>query len=413
MYHVRNTKSRLILFLCLIFLLFIALVADCYIRYPAEITIFEGERVVFGAASPSSLSEPVGMSGVLSETGTLEHDAALPYMTDDYTMTVKLLGLLPVRSVTVNVEPKTTLTACGNTVGIKIFTKGLVCVGTQAVQDTMGSSRNLSKEADIRPGDIFLSVNGKPLTDTSQLISIIQSAQKAPLTFIISRDGKEMQKTLQALQTDEGFCLGIWLRDSTAGIGTLTYYNPDTKAFGALGHPIADSDTGTLMPVLSGSLLPTEIFSVEKGERGKPGELKGMFKTQSQAIGEITDNKNQGVFGYLTAEPPHQTVLPVASGSQIKEGEATILSNVDGNTVEEFDVEIQKTPPFQAGTGRDMIIHITDPDLIDKTGGIVQGMSGSPVIQNGRIVGAVTHVFVNDPTRGYGIFIEKMLQNAS
>ncbi len=411
-----KTKGRITLFCGLFLLLISSVVADCYLRFPENMTIFEGEALPLSSSSAASLSVPTGTGGVLSETGALQKDSynssVTVAQTGQFDMTVKLFGLVPIRTVSVSVAPQKELAPGGNTVGIKIFTKGLVCVGTQAIKDKKGYTHDLAKEVGIRSGDILLKANNIELTETDELIDLVQVAGDAPLSLTISRDSKLMEKRLSAIETEEGYRLGLWLRDSTAGIGTLTFVDPATNEFGALGHPITDSDTGTVMPVLSGALLNAEILTVQKGEKGAPGELKGFLKTGQAEIGTVSANTEHGIFGKLSEEPDANSLCPVASGSNVKEGKAIILSNVSRNTVEEFEVEIQKNIPFNAGGGKDMIIRVTDPDLKEKTGGIVQGMSGSPIIQDGKLSGAVTHVFVNDPTRGYGIFIENMLAEA-
>jgi len=413
--RIRRT-TRISLFFRLILLVIVTMILDCQLRYPNTITLFEGEQLPIQSASVYSIDTPAGTNGVLTHTGQLIADNYNRHVTlsqtGDYAMTVKLFGLIPVRSVTVNVEPKRTLAACGNAVGIKIFTKGLVCVGTQEIKGKDGHSRNISREADIRTGDIIISANGHELTETKQLIDLIAENGHQSVNLIILRNNQTFTKSITPIETQEGFRLGIWLRDSTAGIGTLTFYDPQSLHFGALGHPITDTDTGALMPVSEGSLLRARVFSVQKGEKGEPGELKGVFKTQEPDLGVIIKNSEQGVYGQLT-EPPATEYYPVASGNQVKEGKAYILSNITQEQVERFEIEIQKTFPFYTDENKNMIIHVTDPTLLARTGGIVQGMSGSPIIQDGKIIGAVTHVFVNDPTRGYGIFIEKMLENVS
>lgn len=408
-----TNRNRIRLFCGLFTLVTASMILFCQIQYPAHITIFEGEKLNFSSRSAYSMSTTAAMGGVLEDDGTIETDIFPKISTDEHSnqcqMTVKLFGLVPVRTVTVHIEPKTELAACGNTVGIKIFSKGLVCVGTQELKSVNGSRRDLGRTADIRPGDIFLTANNEPLTDTEQLSQLITNNNGSPIHFTISRNGQQIEKSLTPLETKDGYKLGIWLRDSTAGIGTLTFYNPETKTFGALGHPIADRDTGTTIPVLEGSLMPAVVIGITKGAKGEPGELKGIFKTGETPLGIVEKNTEQGIFGTLYRETDEAHYYPVASSGQIKEGPATILSNISGETVEEFSIEIQKNSLFSADEHKDMIIHVTDPRLLEKTGGIVQGMSGSPIIQNGKLVGAVTHVFVNDPTRGYGIFIENML----
>ncbi len=410
-------KGRLTLFGGFIMLVIASMVLQCQLEFPSRIILFEGEQWPVHSGSAYSIDMPASMGGVLSETGSLEADRYRQSLslekTNEYNMTVKLFGFIPVRSVSVSVEPKMELAACGNTIGIKIFTEGLVCVGTQEIKDEDGHRRDLSREADIRAGDIFLTANKIELIDTEQMSQLINKSGGTPMQFTVRRNDEIITKDLTPLKTDEGYKLGIWLRDSTAGIGTLTFYDPKTNNFGALGHPITDTDTGTLMPVSKGALLKARVLSVQKGKKGEPGELKGIFQTQESDLGIITQNNQNGVFGSLTEKPEGKNVYPVASGSQIQEGPATILSNIEGDKVEEFAIEIQKTPAFYSGEHKDMIIHVPDPVLLERSGGIVQGMRGSPIIQNGKIVGAVTHVFVNDPTRGYGIFIEKMLEHAS
>ncbi len=410
-----SERGRRILFSALMTALVCGIVIEGELEYPGKITLFEGEQLPIRSASAYSIDAPAGIGGVLNDDGTLTSDSYGQYIhlseSGNYEMTVKLFGVIPVRSVTVDVKPQPQLAACGNTVGIKIFTKGLVCVGTQEIKSDTGYGRDLSREADIRCGDIFMQANGAELNDTEELSKIVEESQGNPIEFVLLRDGQELCKTVAPLQTADGFKLGIWLRDSTAGIGTLTFYVPETKSFGALGHPITDGDTGTLMPVADGTLLRAGVFSVKKGEKGEPGELKGVFKSSEPILGTIAANTEQGIVGKLQDTSCASRLYPAASRSQVREGAATILSNISGETVEEFSIEIQKANRLFGNEQKDMVIHITDPILLEKTGGIVQGMSGSPIVQDEAIVGAVTHVFVNDPTRGYGIYIENMLAN--
>ncbi len=398
------------------FFLIVTMIFECQLRYPKTMVLYEGERLSTGGNSAYSVDLPAAVGGVLEDSGELVSDHYQKSFnmneTGVYDMTVKLFGVIPVRTVTVDVKPRLELAACGDTIGIKIFTKGLVCVGTQSVKDKNGRVHDPAKEADIRSGDIFLKVGQEQLSDTEQMAKAVQKSGGEALRFTVLRDEKELIKELTPTETEEGYKLGIWLRDSTAGIGTLTYYQPESLAFGALGHPISDGDTGTIMPVSDGELLSASVFSVEKGEKGEPGELKGIFKTQEPVLGRVTENSLRGVFGKLEQSLDGKETFPVASRNQIHEGDATILANVTGEGTEAFDVEIQRAVKYYDTGFKDMVIHVTDPRLLEKTGGIVQGMSGSPIIQNGKLVGAVTHVFVNDPTRGYGIFIENMLEKS-
>jgi stage IV sporulation protein B len=219
--------------------------------------------------------------------------------------------------------------------------------------------------------------------------------------------------TPKVSQSDGSFKIGAWVKDAASGIGTLTFYDPDSKSFAALGHGICDTETGELLTIGNGQILASSIVSIDKGEKGIPGELNGIFKDDSPILGEIKSNNNCGIFG--TSESDLLSTanrIPVAARDEVKPGSAYILANIEGNKIEKFNIEIIRIMPKAISSQKGMIIRITDEKLISKTGGIVQGMSGSPILQNGRIVGAVTHVFVNDPTRGYGIFIENMLAEA-
>ena len=221
-----------------------------------------------------------------------------------------------------------------------------------------------------------------------------------------------MTLSVSPQQNDQGqYAIGAWIRDSMAGIGTMTYYDPESGAFGALGHGITDVDTAQLMPFSSGSILPSTVKAVKKGAAGQAGELRGDFDL-TQDLGTLSANTSTGVFGTVEADgfaASLSQALPVAAASEVRTGPAVILSNVEGDNVQEYDVEILQIVSNSAD-GRDLVISVTDPELIAATGGIVQGMSGSPILQDGKFVGAVTHVLLNDPTKGYGILMETMLK---
>ncbi len=409
-------KNRIKIFVLFFLMLVSAMILDCQFCYPDTILLFEGEQLSDGGISAYSLEVPASSGGVLTEEGTLALDNYSQNLvlneTGGFETTVKLFGMVPVRSVKVKVEPAVKVVPGGNTVGIKILTKGLVCVGTQAIQDIDGRSVDVARRDDIRAGDIFLKGNDRALSETEQLADLLLQSDGSPIRFVIRRNGEELEKNIAPVKTKEGYKLGLWIRDSTAGIGTLTYYHPEKGDFGALGHAITDADTGALMPVSEGSLLQASVIGVSKGKPGEPGELKGVFKSGETPLGVIEKNTPQGIYGHLHKLTDGEESYPVASSHQVREGPATIISNIEGEEKQAFSVEIKKTSRYQLDSHKDMVIHITDERLLDKTGGIVQGMSGSPVIQNGKLVGAVTHVFVNDPTRGYGIFIENMLEMA-
>lgn len=391
-----NIKKRVGAFFIFLIVSATALFIECDVYFPEQLNIYEGNKI----------ETPKGFSYTLEVSNTVETYG-------DYDATVKLFGLIPVKEVTVNVEPAVNLIPGGKAVGIKMFTKGLICVGTQEVLDEDGKKVNIAKTQDIKNGDIITGANGEELHTIEQFATIVESSGGKVLKLTVSRDNKEAEKLVTPIKTDDGYKLGIWVRDSTAGIGTITFIDNDSDTYAALGHPITDVDTGELMPVDKGSITEAEIVGVKKGSRGSPGELYGVFDAQGSGCGIITKNTNQGIYGKVL---PNKSLgegeeIPVAQSSEIKTGKARILANVSGEKVESFEIEIQRIMRY-APDDKNMIVKITDDKLLNITGGIVQGMSGSPIIQNGKLIGAVTHVFVNDPSRGYGIFIENMLDNA-
>ncbi len=302
------------------------------------------------------------------------------------------------------------LVPCGNPIGVKIETDGVLVIGISEFE-TAESTENPSADAKIRQGDVIHSVDGQPIKNMDELRQAVQNSSGKPMKVSIFRGEKELTLTVtpQKSNVDNSFYMGAWVRDSTAGIGTMTYYDPATGNFGALGHAICDMDTNDILKVYQGEVLTASIVAVKQGEAGSPGELRGSF---GDAAGWITVNKQNGIFGTVTdvSKLPTHDAIPVAEKHEIKEGKAQILCCVNGTEIASYEIEIQKVSPFPKQLTRDMVIKITDKALIDKTGGIIQGMSGSPIIQNGKLVGAVTHVLVNDPLRGYGLFIENMLK---
>ena len=297
------------------------------------------------------------------------------------------------------------LVPVGHTVGIKLFARGVL-----VVKLTDGGTP--AKSCGLQTGDVIVRCGGVSVTSTEQFQSLLQENGGDVTDLQIRRDGENMTLSVSPRQNDQGqYAIGAWIRDSMAGIGTMTYYDPATGAFGALGHGITDVDTAQLMPFSSGSILPSTVKAVKKGASGAAGELRGDFDLTCD-LGTLSANTAAGVFGTVENDElagQLTRALPVAAASEVRTGPATILSNVEGDNVEEYDVEILQVVAG-ASDGRDLVLSVTDPDLIAATGGIVQGMSGSPILQDGKFVGAVTHVLLSDPTKGYGILMETMLK---
>lgn len=290
----------------------------------------------------------------------------------------------------------------GECVGVKLYTNGLIITDTSTVTEKDGTELNLALGYDIKKGDIITKINGMQAV-SNEMFSDILFNSAGEITITISRDNKERDITLLPADTENGPRLGLWLRDSTAGLGTITYYT-DNK-FAALGHGICDVDTGCIMPVGKGVIQGCSDTVITKGQNGSPGAIIGSIN--GAKLGDITLNTDHGLFGTIKNIPQGKKA-ETADKSEIRTGKAAILANVDGSGVKEYNIKIQRISPSPSHT-KDMVIEITDKELLSKTGGIVQGMSGAPIIQNNKLVGAVTHVFINDPTKGYGIFIENML----
>lgn len=301
------------------------------------------------------------------------------------------------------------LVPVGQTVGIKLFARGVMVVGLSDVTTPQGNC-SPARECGLKTGDIITHINESQV-DTIEEVQKLLEESGGKLHIQATRGSRHLELSAQAVSclSDGSYKLGAWIRDSMAGIGTVTFYDPETGVFAALGHGINDVDTGLLMPLQSGGIMPSSVSGLIPGEKGCPGELHGTFDL-TRDLGKLTANTDWGVFGTLEEDCFSGEAIEVASASQVKTGAATILANIDGETVEEYTAEILRVYPSAGPKGQSLMLRITDRRLLETTGGIVQGMSGSPIIQNGKLVGAVTHVLVNDPTRGYGIFIENMLE---
>ncbi|MCI8332160.1 MAG: SpoIVB peptidase [Clostridiales bacterium] len=327
-----------------------------------------------------------------------------------YEAQARILGL-PVKAVTVNVyDDDLRLYPGGGTFGVRLQTKGVVVVGLSEVTTEDGKA-SPALDAGLCVGDVITKVNGKEVNTVDEVTKQIAESDGKSVELSVERKDTALTLTLTpAKSTDDGFYrAGLWIRDGTAGIGTVTYVNPEDLSFGGLGHGVCDGDTGEIMPLLDGTVFSVTLSGIVKGENGSPGEIKGYFNAGK--TGMLTANKNTGVYGIFANLPEcGSEPMEIALSDEIQNGEAKILCSLNGDGICEYAVEIEKLPGSNGE--KNMVVHVTDEKLLSLTGGIIQGMSGSPIIQNGKLVGAVTHVLISDPTSGYGIFIENMLQNA-
>ncbi|WP_040211851.1 SpoIVB peptidase [Clostridium polynesiense] len=306
----------------------------------------------------------------------------------------------------------------GQSVGVKITTKGVLVVGFAEISSSKGTVESPGWKAGIAVGDSIIKVNDIAVENTKSLINIINKGSGKEIKLQLERNGEVVTKNLIPVRSedDENFKIGLWVRDSTAGVGTLTFYDPHSHKFGALGHPITDVDTNSMLKISSGMLIDSSIINIKRGEKGNPGELKGIFVNEDTALGKVNTNTACGIFGTASEkiiQNGYKKPLKVASQKEIKEGKAKIITTIDESGPKLYDIEIVKLLPQDAPGSKSMIIKITDSELLSKTGGIVQGMSGSPILQNDKIIGAVTHVLVNKPDTGYGIYIHWMIKDAN
>ena len=371
-------------------------------RMPEQFNVVEGSSLTLqGAVSVGAQRTAEGRSV----------SAATLAAGSSYTASLKLFGLFPVKDVAVKVVDATSVVPCGTPFGIKMFTDGVLVVGMSAV-DTPTGSYNPAKSSGIKVGDVIVSINGETVSSTEQVAQRVEESGGKSLTFKIRRDNIlfDVQFVPAKSVNENRWKAGLWVRDSSAGIGTLTFYSPSSQVFAGLGHPVCDVDTGETLPLSSGEIVPAKIYSVNRGVSGTPGELRGGF--EKGTLGNLTVNGETGIYGTLSNLPTLNDPVPVAMKQQVKSGSAQVLTTIDGTTPKLYDIRIDPVRYNDSSPTRNMVIVITDQELLDKTGGIVQGMSGSPILQDGKLIGAVTHVFVNDPTKGFAIFAENMLKTA-
>ncbi|MCC8162678.1 MAG: SpoIVB peptidase [Lachnospiraceae bacterium] len=321
---------------------------------------------------------------------------------------------LGLKEVSVQAVERASVIPGGVPIGVYLETRGVYVVGTSEVASADGLMREPALQI-VKAGDYILAVNGKPVEDKDELIACIQANKTETMVLKLNRGGEELKVRLNAVQTDVGdYKLGIWVKDDIQGIGTLTYMTSD-GSFGALGHGITDSDTGELLDAAGGSLYDTTILDIVKGVRGTPGELSGSITYSERHVrGTILQNTQAGIFGeadgILAGELGSETV-EVAFRQEVETGTAVLRSAVSGE-LKDYEIEITEIRLNESDVNKGMVFRVTDQELLELTGGVIQGMSGSPILQNGRLIGAVTHVFVNEPAKGYAIFAETMVSAA-
>ncbi|MFC4404262.1 SpoIVB peptidase [Gracilibacillus xinjiangensis] len=325
---------------------------------------------------------------------------------------------IPLKKVDISVYDDYQVVPGGQSIGINLHTEGVLVVGHHLVS-TKDGEKSPGEDANIKVGDSIIQINGQPIKNMEEVAPLVKQAGESNKALEVKlRRGKqtiETSLTPHLDKNDNNYRIGLYIRDSAAGIGTMTFYDPKSNKYGALGHIISDMDTRKPVEINNGSIVKSNVKEIKKGQNGIPGEKRADFDFNESQLGNITKNTPFGIFGSLDKNPDKNKwsePMPIALPNQVKEGKAQILTVIEGEKVEAFDVEVVNNVAQEAPATKGMIVKITDKRLLDATGGIVQGMSGSPIIQDGRLIGAVTHVFVNDPTSGYGVHIEWMLNEA-
>ncbi|MBQ8591321.1 MAG: SpoIVB peptidase [Lachnospiraceae bacterium] len=391
-------------------------------RIPETIKIRVGEEEKFDFNIPASgelYKEALAVSDMgEKEIASIHVELDRPFTmiaseADTYKMELKLFGILPLRDVDIEVIHEQILTPAGIPIGIYVKTEGVLIIGIGEFEGKDGNTY-MPAEHLLQTGDYILTLNGEEVKNKKSFRTKIAESNGNTVVLGIRRNEEEFEIKCQPRQSGDGeYKLGIWIRDNAQGVGTMTFVDEENN-FGALGHGINDMDTSTLMQLEYGTLYHTDIVGIKKGVSGEPGELTGIIiYDDDNVMGSILDNTVEGIFGICDKTVEENLIseaLPVGLKQEVKTGAAQIICSVDGKPAY-YDIEIKEVYMDNNNVNRGIVLKITDEKLLALTGGIVQGMSGSPIIQNGRIVGAVTHVLVNDPTRGYGIFIENMLEH--
>ena len=418
-------KSNLIKFLSLFFCLCVCSFLFLVYMLPTELSVIEGRESWFYSKLPLKVEIEEESIGVLSINNNKVNENI--HFNMGNTVSIKaisngsakiglsLFGLIPIKTVSVDILPDTEIIPSGKAIGVFMDTDGVMVLGTGYVNN---KDNNISEPSEglLKSGDLILEANGKSLESKEDLMEVVNNSKGEIINFLIQSNGKQKNIDIAPIlsKEDNTWKIGVWVRDSTQGIGTVTYYNPNTGNFGALGHGVYDVDTNEIMSVKSGVICMSSLTGIKKGEKGNPGEIIGN-SDRADDVGSISINTDFGLYGKIDSEDKEffgNQTMPIALKQDVHEGEAKILSSISENTVKEYKINIESIN-HKASADKGMIIKITDEELISKTGGIIQGMSGSPIVQDGKVVGAVTHVFVNDPSKGYGIFIENMLKAES
>lgn len=379
---------------------------------PNELVVFEGEKI--------SVKTLLGLDIKNENQQTIETSSSngekLSQDVGKSTLEVSLFDNILLKNVEVSVLPKTKVIPVGNIAGVKLYTSGVLVVGMSEIEGNDNKKYKPYENTGIKEGDTIIKVNDKNINSTSDLIQTVNLSQGHDISIKYVHQQETKECSITPVKTNNSqYKIGLWVRDSAAGVGTVTFYDPTSKTFGALGHGITDIDTNELINIASGEFITTRILNITKGESGNPGKIQGTIENQNN-IGTIGKNTRFGIYGKVdnlaSLNIDTSKEAEVALREEIQIGKAKILCSLDNQKPQEYEIEIEKIYKDNNYDNKSMKIKVTDEKLLEKTGGIIQGMSGSPVLQNGKFVGAITHVLVNNPQEGYAVFGDIMLKQA-
>ena len=391
----------------IVFILIIIFIYVCNISFmPDSIILIQGEKLNLNTLFGLSIKQ-IENNGTIQASSLLNKEKVSEVGKVDFNLS--LFNTIQLKEITVNVIPKTKVVPIGKSIGMKLYTDGVLVVGMSEIE-----GKKPYQNSGIEEGDRIVEVNNNQIDTTDELINTVNrsNGQEVEIKYI-ETDNNLKTTSIKPVKTGNEYKLGLWVRDAAAGVGTLTFYEPESQMYAALGHGITDIDTSELINIASGELVTTNILSIVKGKKGEPGEIRGTIENGYE-VGKVYKNTRFGVYGNLTNKNifniSNNNAIDVASREEIETGKAEILCELENGNTKSYEIEIQKIFTNNNEDNKSMLIKVTDDELIEKTGGIIQGMSGAPIIQNGKFIGAVTHVLVSDPTQGYAVFADIMIK---
>ena len=404
--------KKFIKMLLLVFFLIVILIYTLVIeKIPENIVLFQGEEISFKTLFGIRIKKQADILETSSNNNQEISDKI-----GSTNLKVSLFNKITLKEINIDVIPKMKVVLIGKIAGVKLYTSGVLVVGMSEIRGQDNKKYKPYENTGIEEGDTITKINEMEINSTDELIEKVNNSngEELNIEYLHENEIKECSIT-PVKQTNNEYKLGLWVRDSAAGVGTVTFYEPETKTFGALGHGISDIDTGKLIDISKGEFVTTKILNIEKGQKGEPGKIQGSIE-KGTTIGNINKNTRFGIYGVVdnlsAINIDMSKEMEVALRDEIKIGKATILCSLDNEIPQEYEIEIEKIYKDNNYDNKSMEIKVTDEKLLEKTGGIIQGMSGSPIIQNGKFIGALTHVLVNNPEEGYGVFADIMIKQS-